>query len=153
VCEPFVAEPLSVHHLQAGTTTTLEGVERLKERLHLLYIEQLCEREKPEGRSGSSWDSILSTYRVAFEGRLKELETVESIWNFAEKCLKRPHLLEAFRFFGAEEVHETAVSSDTVLACVHPTEECERDIQLQETLDRKVFKQHLNKSSEVIDLE
>ena len=79
MCEPFVAEPLSVHHLQAGTTATVEGVERLKERLRLLYIEQLCEREKPQGRSGSSWDSILSTYRVAFEGRLKELETVESV--------------------------------------------------------------------------
>ena len=45
------------------------------------------------------------------------------------------------------------MSSDTVSASVHPTEECERDIQLQETLDRNVFKQHLNKSSEVIDLE
>ena len=103
----------------------------LKERLHSLYVEQLIERPRPEGRSGSSWDRILSTYRVAFEQRLEELHTVQGVWQFALKCLQKQHLKEAFIAFAPEDVAASCVSEEVQQASLHPTEESstfERDL-------------------------
>ena len=103
----------------------------LKERLHSLYVEQLIERPRPEGRSGSSWDRILSTYRVAFEQRLEELHTVQGVWQFALKCLQKQHLKEAFIAFAPEDVAESCISEEVQQASLHPTEESstfERDL-------------------------
>ena len=44
--------------------------------MHSLYIEQLCERPRPEGRSGQSWSRILNTYQVSFETHLASLTTM-----------------------------------------------------------------------------
>ena len=103
----------------------------LKERLHSLYVEQLIERPRPEGRSGSSWDRILSTYRVAFEQRLEELHTVQEVWKFAIKCLQKQHLKEAFIAFAPEDVAESCISEEVQQASLHPVEESsafERDL-------------------------
>ena len=101
-----------------GTTATCGGLALLKERLHSLYVEQLCERQRPIGRSGTSWDNILSTYRVSFENHLESLDTIESVWLFGEKCLKKEHLKEAFREFGFEDVFGSAISQELQAATV-----------------------------------
>ena len=123
----------------------------LKERLHSLYVEQLCERPRPSGRSGTSWDKILSTYRVSFENHLESLTTVEQVLQFGEKCLRKNYLKEAFRDFGLEDVWSTATPEHVKLAVVHPVAECERDIAFQ---DRAVgvFEQHLIPGSAEVDL-
>ena len=124
----------------------------LKERLHSLYVEQLCERPKPSGRSGTSWDNILSTYRVSFENHLESLDTIESVWLFGEKCLKKDHLREAFREFGFEDVFSSAISQQLQAATVFPVEECERDIAFQDR-GARVFNQPLIPGSAVVELD
>ena len=117
--------------LPSRATATLEGLERLKERLHLLYIEQLCERPRPSGRTPQSWDNILSTYRIAVEHHLATLSSVQEVWCHAERCLKKDHLKEAFRHFGFEDVIETAVPQSLQEASLRPSEESasfERDL-------------------------
>ena len=158
-----------------ASTATHESVELLRERLHSLYVEQLCERPRPEGRSRTSWDSILSTYRVAFEQRLQELHTVQSVWQFAIKCLQKQHLKEAFVAFAPEDVADSCISEEVQRASVYPDEEApsfERDLlassaELQELLSasadcelpsssavpKRAFKRHLQSASSVIDLD
>ncbi|CAE7692335.1 unnamed protein product [Symbiodinium sp. CCMP2592] len=156
-------------------TASLAAVEEVKERLHSLYVEQLCERPRPEGRSGSSWDKILSTYRVAFERRLEELHTVECVWRFATKCLKKQHLREVFEAFAPEDVAENCISEELQQASLHPVEEgpnFERDLlassaELQELLrasadcelpsssaePKRAFKRRLQQQDSVIELD
>ena len=117
-----------LNSVRTSTTATLEGLEQLKERLHSLYVEQLCERPRPAGRSPESWDNILSTFRVSFENKLATLSTIESVWKFGERCLKREHLREVFRHFGFEDVCNTSISQSIQAASLYPLEESERDL-------------------------
>ena len=133
------------------TTATCEGLALLKERLHSLYVEQLCERPKPIGRSGTSWDNILRTYRTSFENHLESLDTIESVWLFGEKCLKKSHLREVFREFGFQDVFASATSQQVQTASVFPVEECERDIAFQDRA-ATVFEQALIPGRAEVDL-
>ena len=141
-----------------------------------MYIEQLCERPRPSGRTPESWDNILSTYRIAFERHLGTLTSVQEVWCHAERCLKKDHLKEVFRHFGFEDVFETAVPQSLQESSLHPLEESatfERDLlagsaDLSELLcdsscasdclssaepARKRFKYPLQPSGTTIDLE
>ena len=142
--------------------------------LHSLYIEQLCERPRPEGRSGQSWSRILNTYQVSFETHLASLTTIEQVWKFGKRCLRREHLKEVFRRFGFEDIFESCISQSVQQESLHQSEErplFEKDLlagsaDLSELLacesgcsdsvqpsSAKRFKSSLKPSSKPIDLE
>ena len=131
------------------TTATCEGLALLKERLHSLYVEQLCERPKPIGRSGTLGTIFLAPIGQA--NRLESLDTIESLWLFGEKCLKKSHLREVFREFGFQDVFASATSQQVQTASVFPVEECERDIAFQDRA-ATVFEQALIPGRAEVDL-
>ena len=134
-------------------TATLEGLQQLKERLHSFYIEQLCERARPQGRSPESWDNILSTFRVSFEHKLSSLNTIEEVWSFGNRCLKSEHLREAFRHFGFEDVFNTSIPQSVQAASVRPLEESEhfeRDL-LATTVDLSILLEASDSASRPLD--
>ena len=83
--------------------------------------------------------------------RLESLDTIESLWLFGEKCLKKSHLREVFREFGFQDVFASATSQQVQTASVFPVEECERDIAFQDRA-ATVFEQALIPGRAEVDL-
>ena len=53
----------------AATAASEASVEAVRERICQLHLEQLLQRERPEGRSSEGWQKILSTAQSAVEAR------------------------------------------------------------------------------------
>ena len=111
----------------------------MRERICQLHLEQLLQREKPEGRSNEGWQRILSTAQSAVELRVQSIQSLQDLYAFACRSLKDQHLKDVFRSFVVEDVHDSAVSEEVVHSCLHPTEEhprFEKDCELFEATRR-----------------
>lgn len=88
-----------------------------------LYLEQLLERKRPQGRTRQGWTRILKTAQDALEHRLAELNRVDEIHAFALRCIKDEHLREVYLSFCVESVSEFALPAETVRNFVFASEE------------------------------
>ena len=123
----------------AATAASEASVEAVRERICQLHLEQLLQRERPEGRSSEGWQKILSTAQSAVEARVQSIQSLQDLYTFACRCLKDSHLKDVFRSFVVEDVHDCAVSEEVVHSCLHPTEEhprFEKDCELFEATHR-----------------
>ena len=105
------------------STATAASADALKQRVRELYLEQLLQRERPQGRTGQGWSRILKTAQDALENRLAELHCVDEIHAFALRCIKDDHLREVYLSFCVEDISEFALPAETVHNVVFSSEE------------------------------
>lgn len=124
------------------STATAASADALKQRVRELYLEQLLERQKPQGRTGQGWTRILKTSQDALEHRLAELNRVDEIHAFALRCIKDQHLREAYWSFCVEDISEYALPAETVHNFVFASEEhpnFHKDLELFEQTNSPAF--------------
>ena len=101
------------------TATTAHGVDLLRELLLSIYEEQLWARPQPEGRSRTSFVSILRTCYQACESRAQSLHTVGELYQFASKCLREKEWKEKFVCQGAAICSENCIPFAVQESFVH----------------------------------